>query len=37
MVQRNYMQIKKDIEDLINQEIGTMMSNAELARLIIKK
>ncbi len=37
MVQSNYSQIKKDIENLVNEQIEAMMSDPELEQMIIKK
>ncbi|HTN07594.1 conjugal transfer protein MobC [Agriterribacter sp.] len=37
MIQRNYLQIKQDVEDLINAEIERMMNDPGLVGLIIKK
>ncbi len=37
IVQRNYGQVKRDIEELIMEQIELMLSNPELSRLIIKK
>jgi hypothetical protein len=37
MVQTNYLQIKIDIEDLVNSEISRMLNDVSLALLIIKK
>ena len=37
MIQRNYLQIKQDIQDLMASEIGRMMSDPALAHLVIYK
>ncbi|MCW3090041.1 MAG: conjugal transfer protein TraG [Ferruginibacter sp.] len=37
MVQRNYLQIKQDVEDLVNAEIEKMMGDPELVGLVVKK
>lgn len=37
MVQRNYRQIKDDIQQIVNSELQRMMSNPELEGLIVKK
>lgn len=37
MVQRNYVEIKKDIEELINFELHRIMNNPELEHLMITK
>jgi hypothetical protein len=37
MVQRNYHQIKKDVEDLVSAEMDRMMGDPQLAGQIIKK
>lgn len=37
MVQRNYMQIKQDVEDFVESEIERMMDNPELKNLVVKK
>lgn len=37
MVQRNYLQIKQDVEDLVSAEIERMMSDPALSGLIVKK
>lgn len=37
MVQRNYMQIKQDVQDIINHEINRMASDPALVHLIIRK
>lgn len=37
MIQRNYLQIKHDIEDLVAAEIERMMDDPEMKRLVVKK
>jgi hypothetical protein len=37
MVQRNYLQIKQDIQDIINSEMERLLSDPELGHLVIKK
>lgn len=37
MVQRNYLQIKQDVENLVNAEIERMMNDPSLVGLIVKK
>lgn len=37
MVQRNYLQIKQEVQDIVDSEIQKMMQNPALAHLIIKK
>ena len=37
MIQRNYFQIKKDIEDVFNSEIEKMLNHPELKALIISR
>jgi hypothetical protein len=37
MVQRNYLQIKQDIKDIISSEIERLLENAELKHLVIRK
>lgn len=37
MVQRNFMQIKQDIQDIIHAEINRLMNNPATAHLIIRK
>ncbi len=37
MIQRNYLQIKHDVEDLINAEIERMMNDPGLAHLVVRK
>jgi hypothetical protein len=36
-VQRNYLQIRQDVEDLVEAETGRMMTEPQLHHLIIKK
>ncbi len=37
MVQRNYIQVKLDVNDLVNAEIEKMIQNPELQNLLVKK
>ncbi|PTS90440.1 conjugal transfer protein TraG, partial [Flavobacterium sp. HMWF030] len=37
MVQRNYLQIKKDIKDIIYAEKERLLNDIELSHLVIKK
>jgi len=37
MVQRNYFQIKEDIEDLLSAEIERMKGDPELTGLVVRK
>lgn len=37
MIQRNYMQIKSDVENIISSEISNMFTNPKLTHLIIQK
>jgi hypothetical protein len=37
MIQRNYLSIKQDVEDLVEAEMRRLMSDPEVSRLIIKK
>ncbi len=37
IIQRNYVQIKQDVEDIINAEMQRMLNNPGLINLIIKK
>lgn len=37
MIQRNYLQIKQDVEDLVAAEIERMMNDPEMKRLVVKK
>ncbi len=37
MIQRNYLQVKQDIEDLVMNEIDRMMNDPALASTILKK
>lgn len=37
MIQRNYLQIKQDVEDLVSAEIERMMDDPEMKRLVVKK
>lgn len=37
MIQRNYLQIRQDVEDLVSAEMERMMGESELTGLIIKK
>jgi len=37
IVQRNYLQIKQDVEDLVINEIERMMNDSVLSGLIVKK
>ncbi|MFH6989393.1 hypothetical protein ACHRVW_16760 [Flavobacterium collinsii] len=37
IVQRNYLQIKEDIQDIINSEMERLLNNPSLTYLIIKK
>ncbi|MEP7107997.1 MAG: TraM recognition domain-containing protein [Ferruginibacter sp.] len=37
MVQRNYLQIKQDVEDLVNAEMEKMMGDPELVGLLVKR
>src|SRR5690606_18033026 len=37
MIQRNYNQIKQDVQDIIDTEMERLSSDPALARLIIKK
>jgi len=37
VIQKNYLQIKKDVEDLINSELDKMINDPALKTLIIKK
>lgn len=37
MVQRNYLQVKQDIQDIINSEMERLMNDPALRHLVIKK
>lgn len=37
MVQRNYLQVKQDIQDIIQSEMERLMNNPTLKHLIIQK
>ncbi len=37
MVQRNYNQIREEVQEIVNAEIQRMMNNPELERLIVRK
>ncbi|MBI1342403.1 MAG: type IV secretion system DNA-binding domain-containing protein [Terrimonas sp.] len=37
MIQRNYLQIKQDVEDLVAAEIERMMNDPEMKRLVVRK
>jgi hypothetical protein len=37
IVQQNYLQIKQDVQDIIQSEIGKMLNDPALTHLIIKK
>jgi hypothetical protein len=37
MVQRNYLQIKQDIQDIIQSEMERLLNDPGLAHLVIKK
>ncbi len=37
MVQRNYLQVKQDIEDIVNAEMERLMGDPALQHLVIKK
>ena len=37
MVQRNYLQIKQDVQDIIQSEIERVLNDPGLAHLVIKK
>ena len=37
MVQRNYLQIKQDVQDIITSEMDRISSDAALQHLVIKK
>jgi hypothetical protein len=37
MIQKNYLQIRADIDDIIEAQLSSMMSSTELSRLIIRK
>lgn len=37
MVQRNYMQIKQDVQDIMHAEMERLINNPALSHLIIKK
>ena len=37
MVQRNYIQVKQDVQDIVDAEMERLMSDPELQYLIIKK
>lgn len=37
MVQRNFIQVKQDIKDIIDAEIGRMLNSPEMRHLVIKK
>lgn len=37
MIQRNYLSIKQDVEDLVESEMGRLMDDPEVNRVIIKK
>ena len=37
MVQRNYLQIKQDVQDIIQSEMGRVLSDPGLSHLVIKK
>lgn len=37
MVQRNYLQIKQDVQDIIQSEMKRLLNDPTLSHLIIKK
>ena len=37
MVQKNYLQIKRDVEDIVIAEMDRMMGDPELTGLMVKK
>ncbi len=37
MVQRNYLQIKQDVQDIIQSEMERVLSDPGLSHLVIKK
>ena len=37
MVQRNYLSIKQDVEDLVEAEMGRLMEDPEVNSMVIKK
>jgi len=37
MIQRNYLSIKQDVEDLVEAEMGRLMDDPEMSGLIVKK
>jgi TusA-related sulfurtransferase len=37
MIQRNYLSIKQDVEDLVEAETGRLMEDPEMSRFIIRK
>ena len=37
MIQRNYLSIKQDVEDLVEAEMGRLMDDPEVSSLIIRK
>ena len=37
MIQRNYLSIKQDVEDLVEAETGRLMEDSEMSRFIIRK
>jgi hypothetical protein len=36
-IQRNYLSIKQDVEDLVEAEMGRLMDDSEMSRLTLKK
>jgi len=37
IIQRNYLSIKQDVEDLVEAEMGRLIDDPQMSRLIIKK
>ncbi|UZJ63885.1 hypothetical protein OKW96_15920 [Sphingobacterium sp. KU25419] len=37
MVQRNYNQIREEVQEIVNAEIQRMMNDPELERLVVRK
>lgn len=37
MVQKNYLQIKQDVQDIVRSEVQRMMGDPALAHLVIRK
>lgn len=37
MINRNYLQIKQDVQDIINSELCRMLNDPDFAHLMVKK